>query len=112
MAADQQSDVDLDSFQEPEVDDSDNRIDLDPGQKLHGVITDYKPTAGDHGLVLIDGRELWLNQGMKRQLVAGLVKGNEVLHVKAADEESFEDADGEEITYNPRSLRFQPGDDS
>jgi len=105
-------DLDLDSFESPDVDETDSNseyINLDPGESVTGYITDVNFAAGDNGLIEIDGRTLWLNATMRRQLEDALVTGEPVAHVKLDEEASFEDENGEEQTYNPRELRFQTG---
>ncbi|MFD1586177.1 hypothetical protein ACFR9U_04225 [Halorientalis brevis] len=103
--------ADLDSFEEPTVDnDNSEGIDLEPGDHYIGQITGFKPWVGDYGLLLIDGEPVYLNQTLRDQLVSGCVVGSQIMYAKSEDEESFTDGDGEEVTYNPRSFRFQ-GDD-
>lgn len=109
----QDDDLDLEEFATPDVSDDDGQngsINLDPGESIVGRITGVNFAAGDNGLIEIDGQTLWLNAGMRRQLEQALVVGKPVAHVKLEEEESFEDDDGEEITYNPRELRFMEGD--
>ncbi len=108
------ADPDFESFATPDVDESDSNsdyINLDPGESVSGHITDVNLGAGDHGLIEIDGQTLWLNYTMRRQLEAALIQGEPVLHIKLEDEESFENDDGEEQTYNPRELRFRASGD-
>jgi hypothetical protein len=102
-------DFELESFATPDVDESDangGSINLGPGESVTGRITSVNFLAGDNGLIEIDGRTLWLNATMRRQLEQALVVGEPVAHVKLDEEESFEDENGEEQTYNPRELRF------
>lgn len=108
MATDDDTPVDPDTFAEPAVenDTRDDVLDLDAGEEYIGKITGYKPWVGDYGLLLIDGEELWLNKTMQGQLIAGLVEDRDVMYRKSEDTESFENEDGEEQTYNPRSLLF------
>lgn len=106
MAANDDSPVDPDSFVEPSVDSSTADLDLEPGDHYIGTITDYRPWAGDYGLVEIDGEPVWLNRTLQGQLISALVTGNPIMYRKSEDEESFEDEEGEEQTYNPRSFAF------
>lgn len=102
--------LDVDSFDAPDVSESESNsqyINLEPGESVTGRITDVNLGAGDHGLIEIDGQTLWLNYTMRQQLETALIQGEPVAHVKLEDEESFEDENGEEQTYNPRELRFQ-----
>lgn len=113
MSKADENEFDLESFDSPDVDESEsdsNRIDLDPGESITGQITDVNLGAGDHGLIEIDGQTLWLNYTMRRQLESALIQGQPIAHVKLEDEESFENDDGEEQTYNPRELRFKTND--
>ena len=86
--------------------DDDGRIDLDPGEEYIGEITDVDFEPGSHGLIEVDGKTLWLNARMLGQLVDKLLIGEPVLHEKDAEEKSFQDDDGETVTYNERNLRF------
>ncbi|OIB58179.1 hypothetical protein [Natrialba sp. SSL1] len=106
MASDNDTPVDPDAFVEPSVDDSPTGLDLDPGEEYIGTITDYRPWAGDNGLVEIDGEPVWLNRTLQKQLIAALVQNSPVMYCKSDEEESFEDEDGEETAYHPRSFRF------
>jgi hypothetical protein len=83
------------------------KIDLDAGERLTGRITEYDPSVGDHGLIEIDGRTLWLNASMKEDLIESLVEGEPVLHEKGEEEKTFEDDSGQTRTYFDRFLRFQ-----
>ena len=109
MSADNDSsEFDIDSFESvdtEEMDGGNGRINLDPGEHVVGTITDANLAAGDHGLIEIDGRTLWLNATMRSQLEAALIMEQPVAHLKSEETESFDD-DGEEVTYNPRELRF------
>lgn len=109
MSADNDSpEFDIDSFEsvdEEELDNDGGRINLDSGEHLIGSITAANLAAGDHGLIEIDGRTLWLNATMRSQLESALIVGKPVAHAKSDEEESFED-DGEEVTFYPRELRF------
>ncbi|WP_135827906.1 hypothetical protein [Halorussus halobius] len=110
MSKTDESGFDLDSFASPDVDESESDsdyINLDAGESVTGEITDVNLTAGDNGLIEIDGKTLWLNATMRRQLESGLIAGEPVAHVKLNEERSFEDENGEEQTYNPRELRFK-----
>ena len=102
------AEFDIDSFESVDTDDLDEangRINLDPGEHLVGTITDANLAAGDHGLIEIDGRTLWLNATMRSQLESALISGQPVAHVKSEEKDSFED-DGEEVEFYPRELRF------
>ncbi|WP_255151336.1 hypothetical protein [Halorarius halobius] len=113
MASKEDQPVDLDGFEEPEVDGSDSNggsIELQPGEHVVGTITAFKPWAGDYGVIEIDGQGVWLNSTLRQQLVSALIEGQQVAYVKSEDEESFTNDDGEEQTYNPRSFRFPSGD--
>lgn len=106
MAA-KDSEFDIDSFESVEADtEEQGRINLDPGENVVGTITDANLVAGDHGLIEIDGRTLWLNATMRTQLESALIEGQPVAHVKSEDTDSFEDEDGEEVEYHPRELQF------
>ena len=112
MATDKDTPIDAESFSEPDTDDnSANPLDLEPGEEHIGVITEYKPWAGDYGLVEIDGHVLWLNQTMQQQIISALVENQPVMYRKSEESESFEDSDGEKQTYHPRSLAFQEDDE-
>ena len=112
MATEQETPVDLDEFESADVsDEQSGNINLDPGEHIMGEITAYKPWAGDYGLLEIDGRTLWLNKAMQDQLIAGLVVGSHVAHVKDDEEQSFTNNDDEEVTYYERELRFPKGGD-
>lgn len=104
-----QNDIpDFDSFQtvDPgEMDSGAGSIDLDPGENYVGEITDVDFSTGDHGILKIDGKELWLNATMRKQIEKALIEGEPVAYFKSEEVESFED-DGEEIEFNPRELRF------
>ncbi|MFC7195367.1 hypothetical protein ACFQL4_13135 [Halosimplex aquaticum] len=67
----------FEDFPETEAsDDGDaaNWIDLEPGDEVVGLITDFNPDAGRNGLVEIDGRPTWLTAGMKDRIIAALVE--------------------------------------
>jgi hypothetical protein len=82
-------------------------IDLDPGEDFSGEITDVDLTRGYNGSVWIDGKELSLNATMRKQLLQSLVVGEDVLHEKDDEEQSFTNDDGEEVTFFEKSLRFK-----
>lgn len=115
MAAqnDESTGADLSEFAAP--DDSndgsdDQSISLDPGESFVGRITDVSLDAGDDGdagAIEVDGKTVWLNWTLRRQLVTALLEGKEIAYVKLDEEESFEDGDGETVTYNPREFRFR-----
>lgn len=108
MATEQTEPVDVDSFEAPDVEQtSDNPLDLEPGDEYIGRITEFKPSAGDNGLLVIDGEDLWLNKTMQKQLLSALVEGEHVMFAKGEDSESFTDSDGNVQEYYPRSLKFQ-----
>jgi hypothetical protein len=100
---------DLNDFAAVDQGDVDDRgsIDLEPGEHYIGEVTDFAPGAGSHGLLKIDGREVWLNATLKNQLVAALVENQTVAYVKSDDEETFTDDEGEERSYHPREFRFK-----
>ncbi|MFC7142717.1 hypothetical protein ACFQMA_23140 [Halosimplex aquaticum] len=100
----------FEDFPETEAsDDGDaaNWIDLEPGDEVVGLITDFNPDAGRNGLVEIDGRPTWLTAGMKDRIIAALVEGAQIAIRKSEDDESFEDDDGEEVTYYPKEVRVK-----
>lgn len=107
MASDQKTPVDPDAFEEPTVEDNRGSVEPSPGEHYLGTITAYKPWAGDNGLVEIDGEAVWLNRTLQKQLLSALVEGQPIMYCKSDEQESFEDENGEEQSYYPRSFRFQ-----
>jgi hypothetical protein len=84
---------------------SNGRIELEPGESVSGRITEINLDAGRNGLIELDGQTLWLNNRMRRQLLAQL-EGRVTLAEKEDQERSFEDDNGETVTYHQRNLRF------
>mgnify|MGYP000678184146 CR=1 FL=1 len=100
----------FEDFPEPETsNDSDGSdwIDLQPGDTVTGRITSFNPNAGRNGVVEIDGRPTYITASIRRQLIAELVEGSQMALRVSEEEESFEDDDGEEVTYNPKEARFR-----
>ncbi|ELZ23634.1 hypothetical protein C475_15223 [Halosimplex carlsbadense 2-9-1] len=100
----------FEDFPEPETSDDDGGsdwIDLEPGDEVTGRITGFSPNAGRNGVVEIDGRPTYITAGIRRQLIAELVEGSQMALRVSEEEESFEDDDGEEVTYNPKEARFR-----
>lgn len=111
MAAQDQPDFDEFETVESTDDSSTGWIDLGPGEVHTGEITAYRPYAGDYGIIEIDGRPYSLNQTQRDSLVAALVVGKQVGLRCSNEEESFEDSDGEEVTYYPTQIGFKEADD-
>lgn len=96
---------DLEPAPEPD-EDGDQWLDLEPGDSIVGEITGFRPTAGRNGIVEIDGKAHRLNATMRRQICEALVVGERMGLSKSDEESSFENDDGETVTYHEREARF------
>jgi len=96
---------DLDPAPEPE-EDGDQWLDLEPGDSVVGEITGFRPTAGRNGIIEIDGKAHRLNATMRQQICEALVVGERMGLSKSEEESSFENDDGETVTYHEREVGF------
>lgn len=104
-----------DDLDEPEETSSEDGeyVDLEPGSEVSGTITDVDLDAGFHGEIDIDGRTFSLNRTLREQMLSSLVTGGVVIVRKSEDEQSFQDDEGETITYHEKKARFgRPGGDN
>ncbi len=97
----------FDDFPEVETSDDSNGdwIDLGPGDEVTGTITGFNTDAGHNGVIEIDGRPMYLNSTMLRQLAAALVEGCKIAVRCDKEKETFTQ-DGEEVSYHPKEARF------
>jgi len=97
---------DLDTVEIDNDDGASEWIDLEPGQEVTGRITGLNLEAGYNGVIEIDGRPMYLNKQMRRQLVTALVEGAHMGVRMSEETETFEQ-DGEKQEYHPKEVRFQ-----
>jgi len=106
MAA--QDQPDFDGFTAESTDDSRTGwISVGPGETHTGEITAYRPYAGDYGVIEVDGRPFSLNKTQRDTLIATLVVGKQVGLRSSDEQESFENSDGETVTYYPTQIGFK-----
>ncbi|QZP39837.1 hypothetical protein [Halobaculum magnesiiphilum] len=111
-ADDSSGDVSFDDLEDVEVEDSGSGwINPDAGEEVVEEIKAYDPDAGDYGVVELgeNERPYSLNYSERQKMIAALINGS-VMAIRVSEtEESFKNDDGEEITYNPKEVRFGGG---
>ena len=106
MAA--QDQPDFDGFTAESTDDSRTGwISVGPGETHTGELTAYRPWAGDYGVIEIDGRPFSLNKTQRDTPIATLVEGKQVGLRCSEEQKSFENNDGETVTYYPTQIGFK-----
>ena len=100
MAA--QDQPDFDGFTAESTDDSRTGwISVGPGETHTGELIAYRPWAGDYGVIEIDVRPFSLNKTQHNTLIAMLVVGKQVGLRSSEEQKSFQNSDGETVTYYP-----------
>jgi hypothetical protein len=81
-------------------------IDPDPGSEVGGTITGFNPLNGRNGVVEIDGRPMYITASIRRELIAALVEGCQIVVRVEDTQSSFENDDGETVTYYEKEAAF------
>lgn len=100
-------------------DDSTETVELSPGESLNGLVLSARDGENENGpwvrLKIKDderGKVIYFAKGdVKAAYFQDEIEEGEPIWIaKTTDEESFENDDGEEISYNPTIVAFPEGD--